>query len=323
MNIIFIDSSSDIMKLAYYNTETDDFNEIINNKIDRTKDYLVNTLKQLLYTSNIELSDINTFVCITGPGSFTGIRMSLAFIEGLISGLKLINISINVIPLTLFQAYFISHINNISNTGKSIVQIPSNKINTMFIQEFDNHTYTSLSPAKEIEINNLKTNDIIIKGSSDYSVKSVLKYISKNLIHFITNQNITPCYIRPHYGIPKEYIVSYDNSKNLKKIIISNEEKQIGFIEYQISDKVAEIVNFQIEFAYRGIGAGKFLLQKFISFLKSQAFSKVLLDVRSKNMIAQNLYKKFGFVIDGVRKNYYPKTTSQNSDDAILMSLTF
>ena len=222
MNIIFIDSSSDFIKFVYYNSDTDYYHEITNDRKNRTTDYLVDTFTRLLNIIGIKLFDINTFVCITGPGSFTGIRMSLAFIEGLISGLKLNNITVDVIPLTLFQAYFISNINNIPDTGKSIVKIKSNKINKIFAQEFDNKKHISSSPAKEIDIKDLQNRTNIINENENYSVKLVLKYISKHLEKFITNQNIIPCYIRPHYGVPKEYIISFDNSKNLKKIIKQN-----------------------------------------------------------------------------------------------------
>ena len=41
------------------------------------------------------------------------------------------------------------------------------------------------------------------------------------------------------------------------------------------------------------------------------------LEVRMSNMAAQNLYRKFGFVSAGVRKNYYPET----GEDALIMWL--
>ena len=46
--------------------------------------------------------------------------------------------------------------------------------------------------------------------------------------------------------------------------------------------------------------------------------SKVYLEVRSKNEKAILFYKKYNFIKDAVRVNYY---TGKNSDDAVLMSL--
>ena len=45
--------------------------------------------------------------------------------------------------------------------------------------------------------------------------------------------------------------------------------------------------------------------------------NKLLLDVRESNESAKAFYKKKGFVLDGVRKNYYINPT----ENAILMSL--
>lgn len=39
------------------------------------------------------------------------------------------------------------------------------------------------------------------------------------------------------------------------------------------------------------------------------------LEVRASNIKAQNLYKKFGFIEEGIRKKYY----EDNKEDAILM----
>lgn len=44
---------------------------------------------------------------------------------------------------------------------------------------------------------------------------------------------------------------------------------------------------------------------------------KAFLEVRRGNMAARNLYKKFGFTEEGIRKGYY----QDNGEDAILMNL--
>ena len=316
MNVILIDFTSDVAKFGYYNSDTKQFYKIENHR-NRESDCLISTFQELLQINELKVKDINVIVCVTGPGSFTGIRMVLSFINGIVSGLKLQNTDIKIIPLTLFQVYLLSNNKQLKETESTVI-IPSNKIGTVFVQSFNNQTYNSISPAKEVDINTKYENINIINGNGQYNIQEILKYVSNNLSKLTTDIHIIPCYIRPHYGIPKEYIVTNEIQKSLKKIIISNEEKQIGYIEYQTSTNMAEITDFQIEYEYRGIGAGKFLLNKFISKMKKQNFEKIILDVRSKNIIAQSLYKKFGFKTDGSRKNYY---SSNGSDDAILMSL--
>jgi ribosomal-protein-alanine N-acetyltransferase len=44
---------------------------------------------------------------------------------------------------------------------------------------------------------------------------------------------------------------------------------------------------------------------------------RAFLEVRAGNTGAQAMYKKYGFVVDGVRPKYY----KDNNEDAILMSL--
>ena len=43
------------------------------------------------------------------------------------------------------------------------------------------------------------------------------------------------------------------------------------------------------------------------------------LEVRVSNKVAQNLYRKFGFVEGSIRKNYY----SDNQEDALVMWVNF
>ena len=46
---------------------------------------------------------------------------------------------------------------------------------------------------------------------------------------------------------------------------------------------------------------------------------KIFLEVRSKNKNALVFYKKFNFIKDALRANYY---SGEDSDDAVLMSLS-
>jgi ribosomal-protein-alanine N-acetyltransferase len=43
----------------------------------------------------------------------------------------------------------------------------------------------------------------------------------------------------------------------------------------------------------------------------------IMLEVRVSNSVAQNLYRKFGFVVTGERKKYY----SDNLEDALVMMI--
>ena len=69
---------------------------------------------------------------------------------------------------------------------------------------------------------------------------------------------------------------------------------------------------------YRKIGIGNKLLESLINLCSDLNCTLINLEVRESNLTAQNLYKKHGFIIDGVRKGYY----EDNKEDAILMTKT-
>ena len=56
---------------------------------------------------------------------------------------------------------------------------------------------------------------------------------------------------------------------------------------------------------YRGIGIGKALMNYVINWAKTQNYEKISLSVFSTNAPALNLYQKFGFKIEGVKKKEF------------------
>lgn len=52
-----------------------------------------------------------------------------------------------------------------------------------------------------------------------------------------------------------------------------------------------------------------------VKLCKENKIVAMTLEVRRSNLVAQNLYKKYGFKMAGVRKEYY----SDNREDAIIM----
>ncbi len=67
----------------------------------------------------------------------------------------------------------------------------------------------------------------------------------------------------------------------------------------------------------RGQGIGKAILLHALRSARDEGVLKSFLEVRASNVMAQKMYKSFGYVEDGRRKEYY----KDNAEDAILMSL--
>jgi ribosomal-protein-alanine N-acetyltransferase len=60
-------------------------------------------------------------------------------------------------------------------------------------------------------------------------------------------------------------------------------------------------------------------MKAFIQYGETHRIQLAILDVRSSNQSAKNLYANFGFIQIGVRKKYY----SDNQEDAIMMMRKF
>lgn len=66
-----------------------------------------------------------------------------------------------------------------------------------------------------------------------------------------------------------------------------------------------ELLRICIKQDERGKGLANILMQDLLDSIKAKEKSRILLEVRHTNEQAIGLYKKFGFLEFGVRKNYY------------------
>lgn len=89
----------------------------------------------------------------------------------------------------------------------------------------------------------------------------------------------------------------------------------VGYAGMWIVADEVQITNIAILPAYHGNRLG----QKLFHYILCQALRlggcHLSLEVRSSNIVAQRLYRKFGLVPGGIRKNYY----TDNQEDAIVM----
>jgi len=90
----------------------------------------------------------------------------------------------------------------------------------------------------------------------------------------------------------------------------------VGFVGMWAIVNEGQITNIAVLPEYRCKKIATKLLEKLVSFSKTKNIEALYLEVRFSNLEAQNLYRKFGFKTDGIRKKYY----SDNNEDAILMS---
>jgi ribosomal-protein-alanine N-acetyltransferase len=92
----------------------------------------------------------------------------------------------------------------------------------------------------------------------------------------------------------------------------------VGFIIFSVIKKEIHLLNIAVHTRHQKKGIGSLLMVTMLKQASVMGVSKVYLEVRSKNEKAILFYKKYNFIKDAVRVNYY---TGKNSDDAVLMSL--
>jgi ribosomal-protein-alanine N-acetyltransferase len=107
------------------------------------------------------------------------------------------------------------------------------------------------------------------------------------------------------------------NNPSAKYIIAENLETNevIGFVGVWIIAGEGDITNIAVNPKYRKHGVASNLLLNLLDICKSLNCNDITLEVRESNIPAQNLYKKFDFKEEGIRKGYY----SDNGENAIIM----
>ncbi len=94
-------------------------------------------------------------------------------------------------------------------------------------------------------------------------------------------------------------------------------ERVAGYIIYWLIGEDVQINNVAVHPDFRGQGIGEALMRHVIGKVREKGATFVTLEVRPSNTPAVTLYKKLGFEILGVRKNYY----TNPDEDAYLMGL--
>ena len=106
---------------------------------------------------------------------------------------------------------------------------------------------------------------------------------------------------------------------NSKYIVAKIDNKIVGYAGIWKAVDDVHITNIVTAKKLRRQNIGSILLSNLIQMARTEnGITSITLEVNSNNIPAQNLYKKYGFKIVGLRKKYY-----NNTDDAIIMTLNF
>lgn len=109
-------------------------------------------------------------------------------------------------------------------------------------------------------------------------------------------------------------------SKELKNdvaryLVAKIDGKVVGYVGIWFVMDEGHITNVAVHSDYRGRKIGDELVKELVKLCKENNIVSMTLEVRVSNIVAQNLYKKYGFKLAGIRKEYY----SDNKEDAMIM----
>lgn len=136
----------------------------------------------LLKQNNAKMSDLSAVGVIVGPGSFTGIRMGIAYAKGLAIGLN-----IPVIPVNVFELY-------LYETPDAFVAIDSGRGDFFVASKIHEPCTMTID---EVEIEQMKCPSTV--GHKPYNL-IYAKNIVEDKIKNKKIEPVIPMYLRPSYA---------------------------------------------------------------------------------------------------------------------------
>lgn len=92
-------------------------------------------------------------------------------------------------------------------------------------------------------------------------------------------------------------------------------ERPVGYIGVWLIAGEGHITNVAVHPDYRGQGVGYRLMIACEQLAAVKGATRMTLEVRPSNEVAQRLYRKLGYMAAGVRRRYY----RDNNEDALIM----
>ncbi|MDE7432825.1 MAG: ribosomal protein S18-alanine N-acetyltransferase [Lachnospiraceae bacterium] len=93
------------------------------------------------------------------------------------------------------------------------------------------------------------------------------------------------------------------------------ENRIVGYAGMYLTPPEGSITNIAVTEKYRGRGIAGGILEFMFSKANLEGITEFTLEVRMSNHSAINLYKRYGFLCEGIRKNFY----AAPQEDAYIM----
>lgn len=218
MNILGIDASNKGVLIALKTKKRIFYRE---NFEKNSGSYIISLIDELLKKNNLDIDDIDLFGCTIGPGSFTGIRISIASLQGL-----LFNKNKKVVPVISTDILFDSY--NGPFKKNKIAILKRARVDAAYVHIFENEK--SIFSPNLIPLNDLKEiiqNSYLLGEESlyfkeklslkneilpiEYSIKSFIEYIEKNKDKAIPAKELKILYLQKPLAVE-----NFEKKNNLK-----------------------------------------------------------------------------------------------------------
>jgi ribosomal-protein-alanine N-acetyltransferase len=149
----------------------------------------------------------------------------------------------------------------------------------------------------------LKKDSVIIRPMKVLDLDDVLR---------IERESYVEPWLRDHF------LYELQTSRISKTMVLEIEGKIAGYVGLWLLHPEIHVTNMTVSTVYRKQGLGTKLMDYVMNLALESKFKVITLEVRHNNDAALALYRKFGFEIRGIRKNYY----AAEKADALIMSRT-
>lgn len=124
----------------------------------------------------------------------------------------------------------------------------------------------------------------------------------------------------PSDGVLGSRAFRYHIQKNKNLLLVARNtdapQQLAGYILVLVHKRSARIYSLATDPAFQKQGIGRELVATAIEMVLNLGLEKITLELRKNNQGALRLYESMGFIVNGIRADYY-----QPGEDAIMMSL--
>lgn len=114
----------------------------------------------------------------------------------------------------------------------------------------------------------------------------------------------------------EQFLYEYRENPFAHIKLLKEQDVLIGYMDYWITFECCQLNKIAIMETYRHQGHAKEMMEELIQSAEAANCETIMLEVRSSNIAAQQLYRKFGFIEMNIRKGYY----TDNGEDAVIMA---